>query len=319
MNNLLTIAIPTYNRVQKLKRLIENINNQEYSFNYDVEILISDNFSNDGTSEFISELKIHKPFFKISTYSQKFNLGFDGNISFLYANSSSKYIWFFADDDVLLPNAINYVVDCLTAEMPSVLLFSFGQPPGSKKGVYNFDTSVKSFYCKKEIIELSIRFPKISTYVLINSNFNINDKAFLETQKGYGWMHLGLTFSVINNCESPKLTIISNVLAECDDEFDMLTWSPNSIKESFQIYKHQLIIRDFPELFKIQYISSFLNSIQFCFAAKIGALRVLNMFEYDDFISKLRFRLILFIYPKSLIQFFLLKFKLTKLHNFIKK
>jgi glycosyltransferase involved in cell wall biosynthesis len=319
MNIILTIAIPTYNRLNKLRRLLDNISLQEYFFDYEVEILISDNSSSDGTSEFISNVEIDNPLFKIRTFSQNSNLGFDGNISFLYKNSLGKYIWFFADDDLLLPKAINSIISSLIFEKPNVLLFSFGQPPGSLKGVFNFDSKVVSFYNKKEIIELSIRFPKISTYVLLNINFKNEDYLFLETQEGFGWMHLGLTFSVFNNFVNPKLSVISNVLAECDDEFDMLTWSPNAIKESYQIYNHQFITNNYPKLLKKQIISSYINSIQFSYAAKLGVLRVLNIEEYDSFISKLPFRLTLFNYPKSLMQFILLKFNLTKLHFYFKK
>lgn len=316
---LLTIAIPTYNRLTKLKRLIDNIKNQTCSFSEHLELLISNNCSSDETAIFLESLIVTHPNLTIKTYNQVNNLGFDGNISFLYNNAKGKYVWFFADDDLLLPDAINTIVHSLKTEEPNALLFSFGQPPGSTSGVFNFKENLSSFYNKKDLIELSIRYPKISTYILLKSEFSDSDSMFLKTQIGYGWMHLCLTFSVLNFFDDPKLTIISQVLAECDDEFDMLNWSPNVIRDSYQVYKHPFIIKNYPNILKSQINSAYINSIQFCFAAKVGALRVLNIYEYDDLIVNLKFDKVLFLYPKSFFQILILKFKLINTYLFFKK
>jgi glycosyltransferase involved in cell wall biosynthesis len=50
---LLTIAIPTYNRVNKLKRLLNNILDQSFSFSEEIELMISNNCSSDETSQFL--------------------------------------------------------------------------------------------------------------------------------------------------------------------------------------------------------------------------------------------------------------------------
>ena len=49
---LLTIAIPTYNRKNLLKRALESVVSQ---LNPKIEILVSDNASDDGTDEMIAE------------------------------------------------------------------------------------------------------------------------------------------------------------------------------------------------------------------------------------------------------------------------
>ena len=316
---LLTIAIPTYNRLSKLKRLLENINNQIFSFSEQIELLISNNCSNDDTSIFLESLVAIKPNLTINIYNQDVNLGFDGNISFLYNTAKGKYVWFFADDDLLLPEAINNIVGTLKQEEPNILLFSFGQPRGSTSGVFNFNDVLSSFYRKKDLVELSTICPKISIYILLKSQIAEEDSAFLETQFGYGWMHLALTLSVLNCCENPKLTIISKVLAECDDEFDMLRWSPNVIKDSYQVFKHPFVIKNYPNILNNKINSAYINTIQFCFAAKVGALRVFNIYEYDDLIEKLKFEKVLFLYPKSFFQVLLLKLKLTNIYLLLKK
>jgi len=316
---LLTIAIPTYNRVNKLKRLLNNILDQSFSFSEEIELMISNNCSSDETSQFLETLIINHRNLKIKTYNQETNLGFDGNISFLYHNSSAKYIWFFADDDLLLPDAINTIVNTLKKEEPTALLFSFGQPLGSTQGAFNFKDNVSSFYEKKDLVELSVKYPKISTYLLLKSKLTEYDSAFNETQIGFGWMHLCLIYSVLNYFDKPKLTIISKVLAECDDEFDMLSWSPTYIKDSYQVFKHPFVIKNHPSILKNKIISSYIDTIQFCFAAKVGALRVLNIYEYDDLILQLKFNKILFIYPKSFLQLLILKYNLISAYFFLKR
>jgi glycosyltransferase involved in cell wall biosynthesis len=316
---LLTIAIPTYNRVDKLKRLINNILNQSFSFSEEIELMISNNSSTDETSQFLETLIINHRNLKVKTYNQETNLGFDGNISFLYHNSNSKYIWFFADDDLLLPDTINTIVDTLKREEPSALLFSFGQPPGSTRGSFTFKDIVSSFYDKKYLVELSVKWPKISTYLLLNTKFTEEDSAFVETQFGFGWMHLCLIFSVLNYYEKPKLTIISKVLAECDEEFDMLSWSPSYISDSYHVFNHPFVIKNCPNILESKIHSSYIDTIQFCFAAKVGALKVLNIYEYDDLILKLKFNRFLFYYPKSFLQLLILKLKLINLYLLLKK
>lgn len=316
---LLTIAIPTYNRVNKLKRLLNNILDQSFSFSEEIELMISNNCSSDETSQFLETLIINHRNLKVKTYNQETNLGFDGNISFLYHNSNAKYIWFFADDDLLLPDAINTIVNTLKKEEPTALLFSFGQPRGTTQGAFNFKDNVHSIYDKKDLVKLSVICPKISTYILLKSKLLEQDLVFMQSQIGFGWMHLCLIYSVLNLFNIPKLTLISEVLAECDDEFDMLRWSPSYIKESYQVFKHPFVIKNYPSILQKEINSSYINTIQFCFAAKVGALRVVNITEYDDLILQLKFSKILFFYPKSFFQLFLLKFNLINLYFFLKK
>jgi glycosyltransferase involved in cell wall biosynthesis len=315
---LLTIAIPTYNRLHKLKRLIENITNQNFAFTEQIELIISNNCSSDETSIYLESLTIEKTQLSVNIHNQNVNLGFDGNIFFLYNNAKGKYIWFFADDDLLLPNAITTIINTLKKEEPNVLLFSFGQPRGSTLGVFNFKDDLTTFYNKKDIVELSTLCPKVSTYVLLKSKIAEQDSVFIESQFGFGWMHLALTLSILNYSENPKLTIISKVLAECDDEFDMLRWSPSFIKDSYQVFKHSFVKKNHPSILKNQIHSAYINTIQFCFAAKVGALRVLNIDEYDELIKRLKFERVLFLFPKSLLQFLLLKMNLINMYHFLK-
>jgi len=54
-NNLLTVIIPTMNEINYLPKLIDLLKSQTFQ---DYDLIVSDNFSNDGTREFCLEKKI---------------------------------------------------------------------------------------------------------------------------------------------------------------------------------------------------------------------------------------------------------------------
>lgn len=73
---LLTIAIPTYNRLEKLKISLNKI--LDYTKGHDeIEIFVSDNASTDGTKEYVKD--VQKENSNLKYYRNIANLGLDGN------------------------------------------------------------------------------------------------------------------------------------------------------------------------------------------------------------------------------------------------
>jgi glycosyltransferase involved in cell wall biosynthesis len=104
--SLLTIAIPTFNRAPKLKRLL-NIIKEEITTSHlqeSVRVLVSDNASADQTPVIASEFK--GTGLKFTYYRQPQNLGLDGDLRLLYTHANSRYFWFMADDDYPLKGAV---------------------------------------------------------------------------------------------------------------------------------------------------------------------------------------------------------------------
>lgn len=102
---LLSICIPTYNR----KNLVENqvrffIN--ETRTNDDIEIIVSDNASTDGTYEYLNSL-FDDP--KLTLSKNDENLGLVGNIRFLSELAQGKYLWFVGDDDVIQSGTLDKI------------------------------------------------------------------------------------------------------------------------------------------------------------------------------------------------------------------
>lgn len=104
----LSICIPTYKRKVYLRRLIENIQLQEYK---DVEICISDNNSQDGTRELVTEFQTL--YSNIKYQENKKNIGFDANLLKAISMASGEYVWTMGDDDVFIEGKIKEMLEII--------------------------------------------------------------------------------------------------------------------------------------------------------------------------------------------------------------
>ncbi len=102
---LLSICIPTYNRVDSLNDCLNSIliadKNQK---NLKYEICISDNGSVENTDTIVDA---YKSKLKIKYNKNEKNLGFALNALKTVSMSEGKYIWMIGNDDLLMPNSLN--------------------------------------------------------------------------------------------------------------------------------------------------------------------------------------------------------------------
>ena len=101
-----TIAIPTYNRREKLEKMLKELVNQ-IKDEYDIEVLISDNCSTDGTNELCEIYEKKYNYIKYHRFDH--NTGFDGNFHYLFSNANSTYVQIMSDDDMYLNGAVPYI------------------------------------------------------------------------------------------------------------------------------------------------------------------------------------------------------------------
>lgn len=104
----LTIAIPTYNGQGTISGTLDSIVSQ---LEKGVEIIISDNASNDGTAEIIREYKLR--YTNIKYFCNEENLGADKNIDLAVRRSNGDYVWLLGDDDEIILGGIKKVVGIL--------------------------------------------------------------------------------------------------------------------------------------------------------------------------------------------------------------
>lgn len=104
----LSICIPTYNRIADLKIcLVSVIGAINLLDSPDIlEILISDNASNDGTAEYIHSLPRTASNYILHTWTNEFNVGGVCNVKKLMKAATGEYFLMLTDDDYLTPNAL---------------------------------------------------------------------------------------------------------------------------------------------------------------------------------------------------------------------
>ncbi len=107
-NPLVSICVPTRNRAAQLRESLRSIQAQEYE---PLEILISDNASEDGTEAFCREAAAADP--RIRYIRQPRNIGLYGNHNFCIEQAQGEFLCFFHDHDNRDPRLVRAYADFL--------------------------------------------------------------------------------------------------------------------------------------------------------------------------------------------------------------
>jgi glycosyltransferase involved in cell wall biosynthesis len=103
-NPIVSIIIPTYNRVKYLEETLKSILLQEYVF---WECIVVDDGSNDNTSEMVNLLMKSDSRFKYFKRSEDLLKGANSCRNLGFKLSTGAYINWFDDDDIMLPNFLS--------------------------------------------------------------------------------------------------------------------------------------------------------------------------------------------------------------------
>lgn len=127
---LLTFAIPTFNRYDCLRLLVDSILGQIDWINTHaprVELLLCDNASTDETGPYLDGLAQHKG---VTVLRHRANLGADANVIHCFRQARGVHVWICGDDDLPLPGVLEMVVECLARERPALLYLPALWHPG---------------------------------------------------------------------------------------------------------------------------------------------------------------------------------------------
>jgi glycosyltransferase involved in cell wall biosynthesis len=141
--NMITVYIPTYNRVLLLKRAISSVVNQSYN---NFEIIVVDDGSTDGTIEYLSE--VTKKNKKISYFQNENNSGACVSRNKAIFSAKGKFVTGLDDDDYFLPDHLRNLFeawcrkehDVIAISTPRLVKLSetkFKQDKYSKKNLAN--------------------------------------------------------------------------------------------------------------------------------------------------------------------------------------
>jgi glycosyltransferase involved in cell wall biosynthesis len=91
----LSVIIPTYKFSKYIEQCVLSVLFQNTNFEF--EVLVRDDFSNDGTNEILERLSIYYP--NLKWFKSEENWGFHKNIKFLLEQASGEYISYIDGDD----------------------------------------------------------------------------------------------------------------------------------------------------------------------------------------------------------------------------
>ena len=123
MNKLLTIAIPTYNRAERLDKQLAWLAQAIIGFESDCEIFVSDNCSTDKTQEVIKKWQTNLSHITFKSSRNSENIGVMRNIIHCLKSATTKYVWTIGDDDPIQDRAVPYVISKLKQHEDLSLLF----------------------------------------------------------------------------------------------------------------------------------------------------------------------------------------------------
>jgi glycosyltransferase involved in cell wall biosynthesis len=112
-----TVCIPTYNRCTLLKASLASVLEQSFA---DVEIIVSDNASTDGTAEYLRS--IDDP--RVRHERLEKNVGLFGNLTRCLSLGAGRYRVMLPDDDLMLPGNLEQKVAFLDAHPSAGLVHS---------------------------------------------------------------------------------------------------------------------------------------------------------------------------------------------------
>jgi glycosyltransferase involved in cell wall biosynthesis len=99
---ILSITIPTYNRLARLSATLATVLPQ---LRDDVELLVSDNCSSDGTWDYLQQLPS-----SVRSMRQWQNVGAERNILQCLSNARGQYVWLLCDDDIPSADAVGEIL-----------------------------------------------------------------------------------------------------------------------------------------------------------------------------------------------------------------
>jgi len=180
---ILTIAIPTWNRANILRQALGYLLPQIDPYKNDVEIIISDNASDDNTEDVVKQIQIQYPELLIIYNRNETNIQFYGNFMKCRDLAEGEYLWLLSDDDYVLNGVIPELLFELKKNWDCAVIY------------FKRNTKLSTFqrhkYSKDEIIKReTYKIGLISTVVFLNKKEN----DFFVSSKFKGNAFIGFVF-----------------------------------------------------------------------------------------------------------------------------
>jgi len=231
---LISICIPTFNREKYLEKCLESIYKGWIS---DIEIVISDNASNDETERLVAR---YAEFLPIRYRKNQKNLGFDINCALVVEMARGKYCWILGDDDVVLTDALEEIKAKLMRFQPMILQIGYVQGDECLSPKFSVMSNAADVNADGNVFNLpaylgsqpnvSLLFAFISSFVFLRScwDYSIVSKKWIGTKYIHMYqIHNALSLTacpVICSLDKPGLIARGNVPSEVTSKIGEIMW-----------------------------------------------------------------------------------------------
>lgn len=233
-NPLVTVYIPTYNRVDLLKRAVESVRQQIYQ---NLEIIIVDDCSTDGTHEYLED--ISKQDSRIRFFLKEKNSGACASRNIAIENAKGEYITGLDDDDYFTKDRLKIFIEnwnedpsikalsaMIAVKMNEAIIFKFHSKFTGKNKISSRDL-LKNNYAGNQI------FTK-TKFLKDIGGFDVNFRM---------WQDLECWYNLIKNGGYIRKIKRYTYIQDVSHEYSRITASNRSkLEETFEnfITKHEL-------------------------------------------------------------------------------
>lgn len=319
--NDLTVIVPAYNSMPYCRDFIESVTSQDFG-EFEVEVLLIDDGSDDGTAEFFDSVANDYSYFRVihqpnsGSPSGPRNLGIE--------EADSEYIFFADSDDMFVGNAIAKMLDAAYLKNCDILI---PRIDGSDWGItYGgmFECSLDNctvknspilnslgpykLFRKSLIMEHGIRFPydiayedlpfSLEAYLNASSISILADDVmykYVKRDDGKSLSQSGIDESSIFRKLSSKVKGIKYYLEICKKYYSQLDCPDiyvRAYRYATRLYEKESFVRD-PELFSIlqsalseQYEDCLRGLLPFSLLVSSDAFTSMSRDRYMEYLSK---------------------------------
>lgn len=182
---LVTIGIPTFNRLSGLKNALKCIREQTYA---NLEIIVSDNCStDDGVDQYMQILT--KSDSRIRYFRQSHNIGALANFEFLVGKASGKYFAWAADDDLCNVRFVEEIIHLMELNSDIALCSCDVQSIDEHDNIIGIDRleSIRPIYDWNQTRKLFFRYPTSNIFFSIYGIYNTHSLNRCDLKIMCGW------------------------------------------------------------------------------------------------------------------------------------
>ncbi len=275
---VMSICIPTFNRVYFLENLLQDLLKIHNQFGSDIEFCISDNCSSDGTNELVNQFSKIIP---IRYELQSINIGSSMNAKMAAEMASAESILLVGDDDLIDIANLRTLLNRLKKKSKYEI-----QNNWIILSVQNADSVIGSTHSTKNMILNNIQ----SKFFFINSGLDkigfigshliprksIHGFQDFLAEDIYGWPHIGFLLNHIDLGGGIELYNTGIVIQSPEVAG---YWEPEGILKTKMLQVNLIALR-------IKKTSSFVNKIYF------SCLMIRRMYSMMDFGLLISYKLI---------------------------